>query len=68
MTEHGREARLRRQAKRQGLALVKSRHQATAGTYGIIDPYNDAWRAMSNRGDGYGMDLDAVEEWLAENA
>lgn len=69
MSETAREARLRRQAKARGLAVVRSRYQATRGTYGLIDPFTNAWVAMDWRaGNGYGLDLDAIEEWLTAAA
>jgi hypothetical protein len=62
-----REERLRRAAKRQGLALVKSRSRhpdvLVYGTYGLVDPQRNAWVASSG-GDGYGLDLDEIEQFL----
>ena len=63
--EAAREARLRRQAIRQGLMLQKSRRrdpqQVDFGRFWLIEPYLNALVA----GDHYGLSLDEVEDWLA---
>ena len=64
--ESRREARLRLEAKRQGLALRKDRAQMRSlghqGGYAIIDPFNN-WLIL---GEGFALDLDAVEAFLNE--
>ena len=65
-TDEAREARCRRAAKRLGLAVVKSRYTATLGTYGIIDPYTNAWVSYGG-GDGYGLSLEEIERELTED-
>ncbi len=69
-SEKAREARLRRLARGQGLALVRSRNRTPGtlvfGTYGLTDPYRNAW-AATRGADGYGLDLDEIEAWLAQS-
>ncbi len=69
-SENAREARLRRLARRQGLALVRSRNRTPGtlvfGTYGLIDQYGNAW-AATHGADGYGLGLDEIEAWLAQS-
>lgn len=64
-----REARLRRRARSVGLRLVKSRSRTTItgayGTYGLLAADTNAWVATRG-GDGYGLDLDAIEAELGE--
>lgn len=67
--EKVRENRLRRMAKRRRLVLVKSRRRDPQawdyGTYGLIDPARGAWVAQDVAiGEGYGLDLHAIEAWL----
>ena len=65
--EKVRENRLRRMAKRQRLALVKSRRRDPRawdyGTYGLIDPSRNTLVADAGQS-GYGLDLDEIEAWL----
>jgi hypothetical protein len=65
-----REQRLRRIARRQGLAIQKSRSRDPRsldfGTYGIFDPYTNTIVAHGSPWNGYGLDLDAVEAQLLE--
>jgi hypothetical protein len=67
--ERGREQRLRRAAKRQGVALVKAKTRSpdhpSYGTYGLIDPARNAWVA-ADWNNGYGLTLDEVEAWLSD--
>jgi hypothetical protein len=64
-----REMRARRAAKRQRLALSKSRTRDVRaydyGTYMLIDPYTNTIVAGDGNS-GYGMDLDAIERALNE--
>jgi len=55
-----RESLLRRLAARQGLALQKSRWAHDAGTFQIIDPFNNSIVACGHYGDGYGLSLNEV--------
>lgn len=68
MPSEAREAALRRQAKKLGLALVKSRdryiHADNKGGYRIINP----WRNWIVAGEKFDLDLDDVEEFLNEYA
>ena len=64
LVESRREARLRSAVRRLGYSLVKSRHKYTRGTFGVIDPYRNAWIAYIGS-DGYGMTLDDIEEWVS---
>jgi hypothetical protein len=70
-TDEMREQRLRRAVARLGYKLVKSRCRTPEAyvyaTYGIIDPDRNSWISWVG-GDGYGMDLDQIEEWLSEPA
>jgi hypothetical protein len=63
-----RETRLRRQAERQGLRLQKSpRRDPRAwdfGTYQLVDAREGWVVAEQIAGQGFGMSLDDVEEWL----
>ncbi len=63
-----RETRLRRQAERQGLRLQKSpRRDPRArdfGTYQLVDAREGWVVAEQMTGQGFGMSLDDVEEWL----
>jgi hypothetical protein len=67
--DHVRERRLRRAAARLGYALMKSRSRTPEspeyGMYGIIEPAHNWWIAPV---DGFGFDLDDVEEWLSAAA
>ncbi len=62
------EDRVRRLAKAQGLALVKSRCRTPGSwiyqTYGLVDPYLNCYVAHHAEG-GYGMSLGEVMAWLA---
>jgi hypothetical protein len=64
-----RENRLRRMAKRQGLALRKSRRRdpnaLTFATYQIIEPRRNLLFLGSQNG-GYGETLDSIEAWLTD--
>jgi len=68
-----RENRLRRMAERQQLALMKSRRRdpnaLAFGTYGL---YNPNTRALvlgdSQVLEGYGCDLDEIEDFLTKGA
>ena len=64
------EAFVRREAKRQGLKLVKSRTRTTRayeyGTYGLIDPSINAWVLTDPAGRGYGYSLTEVLDWLRQ--
>ena len=68
-TDKTRETRLRRQAARQGLRLQKSpRRDPSAhdfGTYQLVDD-REGWVVLANHqmGQGYGVSLDDIEEWL----
>jgi len=68
MSSKAREAPLRRQAKKLGLTLVKSRarrtHADDKGGYRIIDP----WRNCIVAGEKFDLDLDDVQEFLNEYA
>jgi len=63
-----RENRLRRMARRRGYSVVKSRARdpraITFGTYAVVDDRNNL--VFGDHNFGYGMDLDAIEEWLNE--
>ena len=63
-----REQRLRRSVARLGYRLVKSRCRTPEmhvyGTFGIIDPDHNWWIA-ADREEGYGWDLDDIQEWLS---
>lgn len=68
-----RESRLRRMAERQGLRLAKSRcrDESTAGfgTYMLADAATNAVVLMEwDLPGGYGLDLDAVEQYLTSGA
>lgn len=71
-TEKTRETRLRRQAERRGLRLQKSpRRDADArdfGTYQLVDEREGWIVAEQLAGQGYGLTLDDVEEWLNGDA
>ena len=62
-----REARARRLAQRQGLELRKSRYASSAGTFQIIDPSFNmiVWCDFASQ-TGFGLDLEDVEEFLAQ--
>ncbi|QCV88203.1 hypothetical protein FEZ32_07415 [Acidipropionibacterium jensenii] len=64
------EQRVRRQAERNGLALAKSRarnpEDYTYGTYGLVDPYLNAWVTSDPVGHGYGYSLADCIEFLDE--
>lgn len=64
MEDRRRERRLRGMANRQGLALMKSRRD---GTFMVIDP-NLNTIVAGDTNNGYGMDLDDVEEYLNPDA
>jgi hypothetical protein len=63
-----REIRLRRQAERRGLRLQKSPRRDTRawdfGTYQLVDARERWVVAEQMTGQGFGMSLDDVEEWL----
>ena len=65
--EKVRENRLRRMAKRQRLALVKSRRRDPRawdyGTYGLIDPTRSTLVVDAGQS-GYGLHLDEIEAIL----
>jgi hypothetical protein len=65
-SERSREDAARREARRQGCALRKSRIQTpnldNHGGWMIIDPWQNAIVA----GERFDLDLDDVERWLAE--
>jgi hypothetical protein len=65
MNNHAKEARLRREARRQGYMLKKSRRRNPEaldyGRFWLIDPYINGLVTSE-----YGLDLDEVEEWLVE--
>lgn len=67
-TEKTRETRLRRQADRRGLRLQKSPRRDPGawdfGTYQLVDAREGWVVAEQMTGQGYGMTLDEVEEWL----
>lgn len=69
MTDKVRENRLRRMAERQGLRLVKSRRRdpqaVDYGTYGLIDPFLNAW-ILADPNFGYGHSLDEIAEYLSD--
>lgn len=69
MADKIRENRLRRMAERQGLRLVKSRRRDPRalgyGTYMLVDA-NTKVIVASGLSDGYGLDLDTIEEELTE--
>jgi hypothetical protein len=58
-----RENRLRRMAKRQGLALAKSRRRDPNalgfGLFMVVDPNLNSGSLI-----GFSLDLDGVEDWL----
>lgn len=64
-TDPAREARLRRVARGQDLVMRKSRRRNPAlwdyGVYWLVDPYNNGLVSSE-----YGMNLDEVEEFLAD--
>ncbi len=69
MNEKTRENRLRREARRQGLALQKSRSRTIVhpdyGTYCLVDPYRNTLEyGDANTAYGYGMSLDEIEDYL----
>jgi hypothetical protein len=67
-----RETRLRRQAERRGLRLQKSPRRDTRawdfGTYQLVDAREGWVVAEQMPGQGFGMSLDDVEEWLNAKA
>jgi hypothetical protein len=67
-----RENRARRAARRQGLALRKSKqrdpHGLTHGTYMLVDAATEAVIAASWTGSGYGLTLAQIEEHLFRGA
>ncbi len=75
-TSRAAEARVRRAAKRKGLALAKSRTQNPAapdyGTYGVVRVTNSSghWRSRELvAGDshtGCGLSLEEAAEWIEE--
>jgi hypothetical protein len=71
-TDKTRETRLRRMAERRGLRLQKSPRRDTGawdfGTYQLADAREGWVVAEQMAGQGYGMSLDDVEEWLNEKA
>jgi hypothetical protein len=72
-SEKARESRPRRQAARHGLLLRKSRARDPrvwwAGTYGLSDAHTTALVAgCGATANGYGLDLDDVEAFIAESA
>lgn len=62
-----RENRLRRRAQRQGFRLMKSRRRDPQaldyGTYMLVDASTSGVVASAGN-NGFGLDLDGVEEWL----
>jgi hypothetical protein len=67
MNSKTRENRLRRMAERQGLKLLKSRRRDPMAigfrTFGLVDADTNSWVAANHR-NGYGLDLDEIEDWL----
>ena len=67
-TDKTRETRLRRQADRRGLRLQKSPRRDPGawdfGTYHLADAREGWTVAEQVPGQGYGMSLDDIEEWL----
>ena len=66
MCNDAKEACLRRQAHRQGFMLKKSRRRVPEaldyGRFWLIDPHANGLVTSES-----GLDLDEVEEWLAES-
>ena len=65
-----RENRIRRMAQRQGFQVEKSHRRDPRawdfGTYQVVDPYTNTIVASADPiGRGYGLTLDALEEWLS---
>jgi hypothetical protein len=62
------EIRVRRQARRRGWSLVRSRRRdsrATGyGTYGVYDFDQNAWILYASGSDGFGLTLERIERWL----
>jgi hypothetical protein len=62
------EVRVRRMARRQGYALVRSRRRDPRaigfGTYGLLDHDQDEWVICAKGSDGYGLSLERIERWL----
>jgi len=59
-------------ADRQGFRLEKSRRRDPRawdfGTYQLVDPRTNVIVASDHAiGRGYGLDLDAIEEWLTSD-
>ncbi len=64
MLEKSWENQLRKEAKKQNLALEKNRSQGWYhGTYRLVDPYNNT---IAVGGDNYGLSLEDVQKALAE--
>ena len=66
--EKSREIRLRNAAKRQGLALMRSRrrdpHALGYGGYMLVDPFRSNAIVAGGRPHPYSMTLDDVEQFL----
>lgn len=71
-TNKTRETRLRRLAERRGLRLQKSPRRDPGawdfGTYQLVDAREEWVVAEHPAGQGYGMKLDDIEEWLTGKA
>jgi hypothetical protein len=71
-TDKTRETRLRRLAERRGLRLQKSPRRDPGawdfGTYQLVDAREGWIVAEQMAGQGYGMNLDDIEEWLTGKA
>jgi hypothetical protein len=71
-TDKTREMRLRRMAERRGLRLQKSPRRDPGawdyGTYQLTDAREGWTVAEQMTGQGYGMSLDDIEEWLSGSA
>jgi hypothetical protein len=67
LEQASREARARRAVRRHGYSLVKSRYATTRGTYGIVGHTRNAgmWITYGGSGNGYGMSLEEIEDWIA---
>jgi hypothetical protein len=71
VNDHGRGARLRRVAARQGLQLMKCRARDPRAvgfdTYQIADPVIGSLYSQEGRDSGYGLTLDEVAQALGES-
>lgn len=65
-TLKAREARLRRAAARQGLAITKSRRRGVDGGYRIIDPQTEAVVHDGAAGE-CSLTIDQAEAWLGDS-